>query len=219
MTSHTRPFREDARAAYVDTCRLRAHPRNVRADLGDLRELAESIRYEGVLVPLMAERHGDHLRILHGHRRWAAAQLAGLRRVPVLIVPQHADDEAMFLMLAEDKKRPLTPEDKRSAVLTLRDEFHKTWPEIAERLGYSVPTVRAWALRPYVECPVCGKATARITWAGVAGYITHPLPAASGPEDGARCVSHARTEAERADQTARALAWIEHTWNHWMVHE
>lgn len=141
-------MREDARVAVVSVTKLLAHPRNIRLDLGDLRELSESIRYEGVLVPLMAERRGDHLRILHGHRRWAAAQLAGVGKVPVVIVPEHSDDEAMFLMLAEDKKLALTKDDRRRAVLSLRQEFRKTWPEIAERLGYSVPTVRAWASCP-----------------------------------------------------------------------
>lgn len=148
MTEHKRPMREDARVAVVSVTKLRAHPRNVRLDLGDLRELAESIRFEGVLVPLMAERRGDHLRILHGHRRWAAAQLAGVGKVPVVIVPEHSDDEAMFLMLAEDKKLSLTKDDRKRAVLSLRNEFHKTWPEIAERLGYSVQTVRTWAACP-----------------------------------------------------------------------
>lgn len=58
--------RADAPAvANVVLTRLRAHHRNVRTDLGDLRELTESIRTQGVLVPLMAERRGDMLQILH----------------------------------------------------------------------------------------------------------------------------------------------------------
>ena len=66
-----------------------------RASLGDLRELAESIAHEGVLVPLMAERRGSMLQLLHGHRRWAAARMAGLATVPVVVdaglgAPSHA---------------------------------------------------------------------------------------------------------------------------------
>ncbi|MBO0847842.1 MAG: ParB/RepB/Spo0J family partition protein [Pseudonocardia sp.] len=128
--------------------RLRAHPRNIRSDLGDLRELAESIRHEGVLVPLMAEDgRGTCLQLLHGHRRWAAAQLAGVRRVPVVIVDPHDTDEAILVMLAEDKKRAVSPEDRGRAVVQLRTEFGYTWEGVAARLGVSVGTVRNWADR------------------------------------------------------------------------
>jgi ParB/RepB/Spo0J family partition protein len=137
-------MREDAVVANVPVTRLRAHPRNIRTELGDLRELAESIRYEGVLVPLMAERHGDHLRLLHGHRRWAAAQLAGVARVPVVIVPEHGNCDAIYVMLAEDGKERIARADRGRAVRALRDEFGCTWPDIAERLGKSVATLRAW---------------------------------------------------------------------------
>ncbi len=137
--------RSDAQVAMVKLEQLRAHPRNIRRDLGDLRELADSIRAEGVLVPLMAERHDSCLRILHGHRRWAAAHLAEVPRVPVVIVGRHSDSDAVFVMLAEDKKNPVSRADRRHAVLTLREEFGRTWSEIATRLGISVPTARAWA--------------------------------------------------------------------------
>lgn len=75
------PDREGAPVVEVPLQHLRFHPRNIRTNLGDITALAESIRHEGVLVPLMAEkRPGGGLQLLHGHRRWAAADLAGLRR-------------------------------------------------------------------------------------------------------------------------------------------
>lgn len=146
----TRKLRgKDARAAaevaMVPAKALRAHPRNIRQDLGDIRELTESIRAEGVLVPLMVERRDTCLRILHGHRRWAAALEAKVARVPAVVVAPHTDSDAIFVMLAEDKKNPVSREDKQRAVLTLREEFRCTWPEIATRLGISIPTARAWA--------------------------------------------------------------------------
>lgn len=49
--------------------RLRAHPRNVRTSLGDLRDLTGSIRQLGVLQPLVVERRGEVFQILAGHRR------------------------------------------------------------------------------------------------------------------------------------------------------
>ena len=64
VTRMPRERRAEARIVGVD--QLLFHPRNVRTDLGDLRELADSIAIEGVLVPVMAERRGQTLRLLHG---------------------------------------------------------------------------------------------------------------------------------------------------------
>lgn len=126
---------------------LRFHPRNIRTNLGDLDELTASIRAEGVLVPLMAHRTpGGGLQLLHGHRRWAAADLAGLRTVPVVILEQHlTDGEAILLMLAEDKKEAVDAADRRRAVKALRDEFDFDDESIAERLGLAdTDALNAW---------------------------------------------------------------------------
>lgn len=125
---------------------LRFHTRNVRTNLGDLDELAASIRAEGVLVPLMAQRTaGGGLQLLHGHRRWAAADLAGLRSVPVVIV-EHAlrDDEAILLMLAEDKKQAVDLADRRRAIRTLRSEFDYDTATLTERLGLPADGLDTW---------------------------------------------------------------------------
>lgn len=140
--------RPDAPAvANVPVDKLRAHPRNVRTDLGDLRELADSIRHEGVLVPVMAERRDSGtLTLLHGHRRWAAAQLAGLVKIPCVIVGSRDTDEAISIMLAENCNRAgLSRPEKRAAVRALRDEFGHTVEAIAARLGVSQATVYKWS--------------------------------------------------------------------------
>lgn len=134
------------RVARIGVDRLRFHPRNVRTDLGDLRSLTASIAAHGVLCPLMAHRHGTHLQLLHGHRRLAAARLAGLRTVPVLIVEPHDDDEAITLMLAENLQRAgLRHTERRTAVRALLDEFDHTASGLARRLGVSPDTIRRWA--------------------------------------------------------------------------
>jgi len=143
------PQERRAEARIVGVDQLLFHPRNVRTDLGDLRELADSIAIEGVLVPVMAERRGQTLRLLHGHRRVAAARLAGLRRVPCIVVAEHDDDEVISVMLAENLQRAgLSREEKRTAVRTLRDEFGHTVEGIAARLGVCESTVRAWVRDP-----------------------------------------------------------------------
>lgn len=140
------PDRDGAPVVHVPLQRLRFHPRNVRTGLGDLTALTESIRQEGVLVPLMAEKlPSGGLQLLHGHRRWAAADLAGLRRVPVVIVPAHTTDEAILLMLAENTGRAaVDPGDLRTAVKALVDEFGYTPGSVAQRLGVDVDVVTGW---------------------------------------------------------------------------
>lgn len=141
------PDRDGARTVHVPLQALRFHPRNIRSDLGDITDLAESIRHEGVLVPLMAERRpSGGLQLLHGHRRWAASQLAGLRRVPCVIVPPHADDEAMLLMLAENTGRAaVDPADLQATIRTLTGpEFGHRPATIAARIGVPVHTVLSW---------------------------------------------------------------------------
>jgi ParB-like chromosome segregation protein Spo0J len=121
----------------------------VRTDLGDLSDLIRSIDEEGIIVPLMAEQRGQMLRILHGHRRAAAAKCCGVTKVPCVIVQEHTDDQAIALMIAEnEQRRHLTAEEKQRAVLSLRDEFGWSAPDIARRLGISTATVYNWAKGP-----------------------------------------------------------------------
>ncbi|MFB7798966.1 ParB N-terminal domain-containing protein [Isoptericola sp. NPDC056134] len=61
---------------------IQFHPHNVRVDLGDLRDLAASIKEFGVLAPVVLEQRGEMLRVRNGHRRVAAARNAGLERIP-----------------------------------------------------------------------------------------------------------------------------------------
>lgn len=146
MTAAPTEASMNALVANVQLDRIHFHPRNIRKDLGDCRELAESIAIHGLLQPIRAERRGDHLRLLAGHRRVAAARLAGLKKVPCVIVDEHTDDAAICVMLTENLNRSgLTPEDKRDAVRTLREEFKLSAREIAERLGVSQVTVYNWA--------------------------------------------------------------------------
>lgn len=140
------PPGESAQIRSVPIDRLQFHPRNIRRDLGDLRELTSSIRAHGVLVPLIAERRGGgYLRLLAGHRRLAAAQLAGRARVPVLIVEEHEDDRAIEVMLAENCHRAgLTAADKHQAVRVLVEDFGHHPTRIAHCLGVHPTTISAW---------------------------------------------------------------------------
>ncbi|HSL82141.1 MAG TPA: ParB/RepB/Spo0J family partition protein [Thermoanaerobaculia bacterium] len=113
-----------------------------------LDELAESIRVQGVVQPLVVTpKGGGGYVIVAGERRWRAARKAGLAEVPV-VVRQVADDrELLELALVENLQRAdLNPVEEAEAYRTLATQFQLSQEEIAGRVGKSRPAV-ANALR------------------------------------------------------------------------
>ena len=91
----------------VDTKKLRPHPKNPRKNLGDLSELTESIRKNGIMQNLTAVPDPDKedgYMIIIGHRRFAAGKKAGLKKFPVSIVSLD-EAEQVKIMLCENIQR------------------------------------------------------------------------------------------------------------------
>ena len=115
-----------------------------RLDLREegLRELADSIRAQGVVQPVVVRPLGeDRYELIAGERRWRAAQLAGLREVPAVIrdVPDRA---AIAMALIENIQREdLNPLEEASALRRLISEFELTHQEAAEAVGRSRATI------------------------------------------------------------------------------
>lgn len=110
-----------------------------------LAELAESIREQGVLQPLIARAVAPSdpvaYEIVAGERRWRAARLAGLATVPV-IVRELSDQEALAVALIENLQREdLNPIDQASSMARLVAEFSMTHDAIAKALGRSRASV------------------------------------------------------------------------------
>jgi ParB/RepB/Spo0J family partition protein len=138
---------DDIRVGLVRVDQIRFHPHNVRQDLGDLRPLSQSIAKYGVMQPVVVEKYGDCLRLRAGHRRVAAAQLAGEFRIPA-VIHNHAlpDREWIEHSIQENAQRAeMTIHDRRRAILALR-QYGCSWDGIGETFGVSGRTVRAWAL-------------------------------------------------------------------------
>ncbi|HEY8487302.1 MAG TPA: ParB/RepB/Spo0J family partition protein [Limnochordales bacterium] len=106
-------------------------------DPAELEELAQSIREHGVLQPLLVRAAGDGYELLAGERRWRAAQLAGLERVPALVY--EADDRrALEVGLLENIQRAdLHFFEEAEGYRRLIEEFGLTQEELARRLGRS----------------------------------------------------------------------------------
>ena len=103
-----------------------------------LQELAESIKVQGIVQPIIVREVGyNRYEIIAGERRWRAGQLAGLAEVPVLI--KEIDDRtAIAISLIENIQREdLNPLEESEAFLRLIEEFDLTHQQIAEAVGKS----------------------------------------------------------------------------------
>ncbi len=103
-----------------------------------LQELADSIRAQGVVQPIVARPlSAGNYEIIAGERRWRAAQLAGLETVPA-VVRQIPDEAAIAIALIENIQREnLNPVEEANAFTRLIDEFHMTHQQVAEAVGRS----------------------------------------------------------------------------------
>jgi len=110
-------------------------------DEAKLEELATSIRYQGIIQPLVVRPQGDGFELIAGERRWRAAMRAGLSRVPVVI--RHASDhEALQLALVENLQREdLNPMEEAQAYERLIADFGMTQDEVARRVGKNRTTI------------------------------------------------------------------------------
>lgn len=111
-------------------------------DQAALTELAESIKAQGIMQPILARPVADdRFEIIAGERRWRAAQLAGLTEVPVLIrkVP---DESALAMSLIENIQREnLNPLEQALGIQRLINEFGMTHQTAGEALGNSRSTI------------------------------------------------------------------------------
>lgn len=110
----------------------------VQMDDAKLGELAESIRTNGIIQPIVVRRVGTSYRIIAGERRWRAAQRAGLLKVPIVIrdVEEGATDKLLELALVENIQREnLNPVDEALAYQRLADEYGLTQEQIAVAVG------------------------------------------------------------------------------------
>lgn len=137
--------RAAARAGLVRVDEIRFHPANVRRELGDLRDLTESVRRYGVLQPVVVERYGSSVRLRMGHRRLAAARLAGLRTVPALIYAEVLGEREFVLQAVQENtaRSGLAAADKRYTVQRLR-ELGCSWRRIGEAFHVAPRTAAGW---------------------------------------------------------------------------
>jgi len=116
---------------------IEPNPQQPRKDFdgNSLHDLASSLSQSGVLQPVVVRRIGAGYQLIVGERRWRAAKLAGLTRIPA-IVREATDAQALELALVENLLREdLNPMEEAEAYQRLLAEFGWTQEELAQRVG------------------------------------------------------------------------------------
>ena len=115
-------------------------PRKVFDD-EKLKELAASIKEQGVIQPIIVHRSGSGYQLIAGERRWRASRLAGLKTIPAL-VKEATKRELLEMALIENIQREdLNPLEAAEAYKRLQDEFKLTQDDLAKRVGKERSTV------------------------------------------------------------------------------
>jgi ParB family chromosome partitioning protein len=135
----------------IDIELIHQHPDNPRKDVGDVTELAESIKQQGIMqnltvVPFVSKFNNNFkgegmFTVIIGHRRLAAAKLAGLKEVPCVVV-EMSEKEQLAIMLSENMQRvDLTPVEEALGVQMLLD-LGNSIKDVSKLTGFSESKVR-----------------------------------------------------------------------------
>jgi len=113
---------------------------NVRKSPGDVGDLVDSVREKGILEPVLARPIGGRYELVVGSRRFEAAKIAGLKKIPAIIRPM-TDEEAIIVSLVENiQRQDIEPEEEYDAIVALRKANPRAYgssEQVAKALGKS----------------------------------------------------------------------------------
>ncbi|MBZ0154073.1 MAG: ParB/RepB/Spo0J family partition protein [Planctomycetes bacterium] len=116
-------------------------PRKLIAE-SDLQSLADSIRASGILQPILARKDSQgRFEIVAGERRWRAAQIAGLQKVPVIVRELKDQDSAIFALVENVQREDLNAIEKAEGFQLLMQKMGATQEEVAKQVGFERSTV------------------------------------------------------------------------------
>jgi ParB family transcriptional regulator, chromosome partitioning protein len=128
---------------YVQSGQIKPNPFQPREDFDQtsIEELSQSIKEKGVIQPLLVRRRGDNYELIAGERRFRAANMLGLKEIPV-IVRDVSDQDSLELALIENIQREgLNPIEEAHAYQHLIDKFKVTQEKISEVMGKARVTI------------------------------------------------------------------------------
>jgi ParB family chromosome partitioning protein len=164
-----------------------------------LRELADSIRQNGLLQPVLVRRLVDGYQLLAGERRWRAARLAGVERVPALVRDEPEEAGRLILGLIENLQREdLNAIEEAAGIRLLSDQFHLTQEQIAARLGRNRVSI-AQSLRLLSACPALQSAVASGSLSAGHARALVGLPGFEDQEHGLKVVLSRRLSVRQTE--------------------
>ncbi|MCU0237831.1 MAG: ParB/RepB/Spo0J family partition protein [Pyrinomonadaceae bacterium] len=137
LISEDSPKQETSGLLEIDIDLIQPNPEQPRTIFTDtaLDELAQSIRANGIVQPIVVRKKGGNYEIVAGERRWRAAQRAGLQKVPS-VIKEVSDDKILELALIENiQRQELNAMEEARAYRKLVDTIGLTQETIAERVG------------------------------------------------------------------------------------
>ena len=122
---------------YVKRASIQANPEQPRRHFDEeaLQELAASIREHGIIQPLVVTPVKDGYQIVAGERRWRAAGIAELDKVPVIVRTLSEQHKLELALIENLQRRDLNPLETATAYLKLHTQFNLTYEEIGHRVG------------------------------------------------------------------------------------
>src|SRR2546425_2626753 len=125
----------DAGLLLLEVKRIQPNRYQPRVDFGRLEGLVESIRENGIVQPIIVRQEADGYRLIAGERRWRAAQIAGIERIPA-IVKRVSDDRLLQIALIENiQRKELNPIEEAKAYEVLLSDLKLSHAEVAKRVG------------------------------------------------------------------------------------
>jgi ParB family chromosome partitioning protein len=129
--------RTDGIGRMIDIRRIEPNPHQPRKHFGDLSEMVASVKEKGVLEPILVRNEEGKFQIIAGERRYQAALLAGLQRLPCIEVDVDSRGMLEISLIENLQRKDLTPFEEAAALARLCEQFRYTHEEIARKLGKS----------------------------------------------------------------------------------
>ncbi len=125
----------------VDEISRGTYQPRVHFDPEALQELADSITAQGLIQPILLRRRGGGYELIAGERRWRAAQLAGLKKIPAIVREMDDSSVAAVTLIENIQREDLNPLEEARALHRLKNEFRMTDLAVAEAVGRSRASV------------------------------------------------------------------------------
>jgi ParB family chromosome partitioning protein len=191
---------------YIDVDQIVASPGQMRKQFPAeaLRELADSIRQHGIIQPILVRRLPEGYELIAGERRWRAARMAGLERIPAIVRHEVAEESLLLGLIENLQREDLNPIEEAQGIQKLIEQFGLTHEEAATRLGKHRVAV-SQALRLLNACPAVISATAAgAVTAGHARALVG-LPTHQAQEQGLKAVLGRQLSVRQTERWVRGF--------------